>query len=593
MNKKEINKEKNYSYIQAVEENADAITKEEKLARAIGDVEEKYIEESKPKFSGKIKVFKIASCAACLALLIIGGVLIGNLMSKDKEEAGMAAKASQYENLDELLEHFGISKDDAPKDGHSDFYVTTKGYFEGGYESGVVTYEGNIYKILDNKVQIIRENDINGDIVGEIKGNANQIKRIDNKLIVADLDYYENGDYRENADSIYRVYDLSTADNPKLMNTYTFSANSSTYAIVGDELWFLSWEGACGCGHGNGYYESKMTTNGETIIWSDEEITILGDPTVIQYVAITKVKVETGEVVDKHAFYGEIEKIYWSEEWMVIDAYSGTQKGALYMYDMDDLTKPTSSLDLYNTAKDEGGCGGYRISSVLVEDNIIYAVGSSYKANDRSVEQVTALIWDTQKNKVLIENKEEGKEVDISDVIWDEKTALCTISGGSVLVEFKKDEINFTGYKEEASTEKKYYKNYPIDDELYVKTSEKYDSIAVYQYLFDGNAARACEVDVDIMGEKKVAKVLVIDENTLAVVVKMLEDTTDSSEMSYMTYELQVYKIVREGRMTLELVKSEVIGTAMTNVYASYKIYEKDGVKYLTSDITRGFIPIN
>ena len=593
MSKKEINEEKNYSYIEAIEGKNDAITKEEKLVRAIGGVEEKYIKESEPKFGAKIKVFKIASCVACLALLIIGTVLISKLISKDNKEEGMAAKSSQYENLDELLEHLGISKDDVPNDNHSDFYLGTKEYFEGEYESGVVAYEGIVYKILDNKVQIIRENDLNGEIIGEIEGNANNIRRTDNKLIVADIYCYENDHYKENADSIYRVYDLSTPDTPKLINTYTLSSNSSTYAIVGDELWFLSWDGACGCGYDNGYYEAKITTNGETFTFSDEEITILGDPTVIQYTAITKVNIETGKVVDKHVFYGELEKVYWSEEWMVIDSYSGTKKSALYMYDMDDLTKATNSLDLYNTAKDKGECEGYRISSVLVEDNIIYAVGSSYKANDRSVEQVTALIWDTQKNKVLIENKEEGNEVDINSVTWNEKTAVCCISDGSVHVEFDKDEIKFTGYKEETSAEKKYYKNYPIDEELYVKTSQKYDSIAIYQYLDDGYVARMCEVDVDILDEKKVAEVLVIDENTLAVVVSTQEDTEDATGLAYLTRELQLYKIIREGRIALELVKSEVLGTKMRNVYASYKIYEKDGVKYFTSDKTREFVPIN
>lgn len=440
MSKKEFSEEKKYSYIEAIEENKNGMSGEEKLMRAIGDVEEKYIKESEPKISSKIKVFKIASYVACFVVLVLSGILINNLVGKNKVEDGGVVEVSEYKTLDELLEHLGISKDDVADGNHSDFHLEIEKHFGDKFEKDLVTYGSYVYKIVGDKVLVTKINNMSGEIINEIEGNANHLTIAKDMLIVRDEYTYINERYEDNPSPTYRIYDLSTPDKPKLSNTYTFGSGSSDYAIVGEELWLLSWDGACGCGYENGFYEPKIMMDDETIIWSDEEVTILGEPSVIQYVAITKINIGTGKIVEKQVYYGEISKVIWSENWMVVDVDPMGKKGAFYVYDMDKIDAAKGKLDIDDISENIAKSGWYKLSDAVVENGKVYIIGISYPIENRGDEKVSALIWDTKSNEVIWRNTE-GGITDIKSIEWNGNSTLCSTNLGAISIEFEDGEI--------------------------------------------------------------------------------------------------------------------------------------------------------
>ena len=307
-----LDQEKNYRYVEAVEEDKNsAKSNEEILLDALGGVDDKYVEEAKPRLSGKIKVFRIASIAACFMAVVLGGIWVGSLVRKNMtEDAGVKeAESTEFETLDKLLEYLGISKDKKGTGGDKIYYP---GIINRNYENStgmVEAYGGFIYKVCDGELQIRNQKDTQGGDIYTLEGNVNEVAIVKDKLFVLDGYVVEDENKKLKKDTTYRIYDLEVPNEPKLINTYVFNTTGTYMYIIDSEVIFGMSDGACECGHGNGYYAPEVTIDDELVTWSDEEISILGVPSVIQYVAFLEIDLENGGIIEKQVYYGIIEKV--------------------------------------------------------------------------------------------------------------------------------------------------------------------------------------------------------------------------------------------------------------------------------------------
>lgn len=156
-------------------------------------------------------------------------------------------------------------------------------------------------------------------------------------------------------DSSISFYNITDLSNPSFITEYTFERSVSVYRVE-DELYFIFSDGVCACGWSrtddmSEYYPS-YSRDGKADKWGDEHISILGEPTRVDYVAVMKLSLETFDVIDKRAYYGDIIKFNYGTDWFAISTQT-IKKGEgyvlnpdVYTFDSSDTLKHTGKIDL-------------------------------------------------------------------------------------------------------------------------------------------------------------------------------------------------------------------------------------------------------
>lgn len=336
---------------------------EKKLIEAIGDVEERFVEEAIPIKIRTISVFQMASVAAVFVVMIIGVVVLFTT-NRGKEEGGdievtrapiraplpggmdteVGNYISEFKTLDELLEYLGENEEHSKVDGPTEYRS------EVGEISGVVTsddvgaYKGYMYVVKDRKVNIVDLNNKEAGAVSVMDTDANKCIVADGKLIVLTWisleDISSNGVSPEKGKEAYevRVYDLSNLIEPKLEYEYVQNGSYVTSYVVEGKFYLFTGDGECSCGYNGGdkeKYKPGLSVKGKEIKWTDEDIYILGTPTLLQYLSMTEIDIVNGEMTNKKTFYGNIEKTHIGTDWIAIETYNFSEKKSrIYTFDM-------------------------------------------------------------------------------------------------------------------------------------------------------------------------------------------------------------------------------------------------------------------
>lgn len=604
MSKENFDKEKNYSYVEAVDEEIiTPRTDEERLLAAMGGVDDKYIEEAKPKISRRIKVFKIASCVACIIAVVLAGIGVSGIIKNSPTEDAKVeeVKTARFETLDELLEHLGISKEDKGRGGDKIYYPGIIRQNSGNDSKTAETYGGYIYRVCNEKLQIISEKNIQGDEVYTLEGNVNDVAIVKDKLIVLDGYVVENGRETLNKNTIYKVYDLKIPYEPKLINTYVFNAHGTYIHIRNDEIVFEMRDGACGCGYGNGYYAPEVTIDDELITWSDKEICVLGNPSVIQYAAFGRIDIETGKIVEKQAYYGMIENIYLGEECLAIETKSMDGIQEMYAYKIDHLSTNLGGFDIVSTAKQTGECEDFEIKSISMENNILYAVGISKELDNKENTQISALLWDVQSKRIIWENISIGKDGRIDSVTWSEKKAICNMNNvtddskeAKVYVEFYDDEIKMTKGVMVTNDEESYYGYYTLSETIYARrNSEENNVIAIFECLDSGDVENVYQTRIEDDVKIEIIDVVPLKNNIIGIITSKKDLAPNENDEYNTVVELRQYRLVTEGGVSLEFLSSSEIRKGYRAYRENYRIYEKEGKQYLIFDRSEEIIPVD
>ena len=465
----------------------------ERLIDAIGNVEEKFIEEATPTIRRKtVNVFQIASVAAVFAVMIIGGAVLLNT-NRGKEEgkenitvtrapimatlpADDDKETSEFESVDELLEYLGKNEEHPKVDGPLDYRI------EIGETVGMVVnedggiHEGYRYVVKDRKVNIVDLNNKDGEATAVMDIDANRCIVADGKLIV--LTWISLEDVSSNEVSLekrkeaqeVRVYDLSNQVEPKLEYEYVQNGSYATSYVVEGKFYLLTGDGECSCGYSGGdkeKYKPGLSVEGKEIKWTDEDMYILGTPSLLQYALMTEIDIANGEMTNKKTFYGNIKKTHIGTDWIAIETYNySDRKSKIYTFDMSRNAEYIGAIDgdkIKSILKWEWDIDVSEYHSSFLRYDSMRKIGGEYQI----VSELS--YWEKEdsecKTLILALTMQESGNVSIRmvspkdkiltfvcDILWDENRAICTVDGRTdgdeeldytsfAIVDFDKSEI--------------------------------------------------------------------------------------------------------------------------------------------------------
>lgn len=176
------------------------------------------------------------------------------------------------------------------------------------------------YHIGETAVYISRLDGGQTKNVGKIDVLADGIFICNNNLLV--ISQYHSGDdlLNEEMSTCVKIYDIAVPQNPVLQDEYIQGGGLTACWMSGADLYLITGDGVCACGWSRlddpaGYYPS-LSHNGNPAAWGDDDISILGEPTRVQYAAITAINGNSREVISKKALYGNILSLFYGEDWL-------------------------------------------------------------------------------------------------------------------------------------------------------------------------------------------------------------------------------------------------------------------------------------
>lgn len=359
--------------------------KDYELLDAVGGIDAKYVENADRMIKSRrsflwVKMIPAAACFVLIltaAIVTLPGILKGprsvtppgfsddpevmpsgtDKILGDSNEGNVIAYGSTsdtYTDLPSLLSY--LSNHDIHDEGRMDASGGGS-FFPAQGESGqlekaelvestgvAVDITGKYsYHIGEAAVQISLLDGGNTKNVGSIDVLADGIFICNDHLLIISQ-YMSGGDILNEELSVHvNIYDITVPHNPVLQDEYTQLGRLTACWMVGANLYLVTGDGVCACGWSrlddtSAYYPA-LSHNGEVMEWGDEDISILGEPTRVQYSAITAINGNTCEVVEKEALYGNIRKLFYGEDWIAVTAASETDKArenpVLYTFNSD------------------------------------------------------------------------------------------------------------------------------------------------------------------------------------------------------------------------------------------------------------------
>ncbi len=387
------------------------------LFNAIGEIDDDILARSETAKSYKPRLMlRIAAIAACLCILL-SAAAVGLIykFGSEKENSDLDSSSDihsgkldtgkptseKYKTLDELLADLSANDNHAntlgsgvatssDSDGIEYF---TKVYVKGDYKFEIADSYPKITQVGDEiRYEFIKTED------------KVHIKRIDEdgyytNIVNRDIDaerfmLYNDILIAEN-DYAIRFYSITDPSNPSFITEYTIERGASLYRAE-DELYFILSDGVCACGWSrtddvSEYYPS-YSHDGQTDKWGDENISILGEPTRVSYVAVMKLSLETFDVIDKHAYYGDIEEFNYGPDWFTITTKTRKKSDGyvlnpdVYTFDTAKTLKHTGKIDvaaIFGREKkvflsEKGYADDIRMISVAKIDGKIRIIGGDY-----------------------------------------------------------------------------------------------------------------------------------------------------------------------------------------------------------------------
>lgn len=430
--------------------------KNENLLNALGQVDDSFIVEAAPGGNKKRAWAKWGVAAACFCIVAAGAVAAllpgpaGPEPSVDPlpPVPGDHEKpvTSEYSSLEELLAHLSQYDyhDDRKADATGGGHISTTGFFEG---AETVSLGGVAYDISPD----LREVGVyqNGEKLGSVGGFAERLFILGDRLIIMSCEETGGNETDPEMSTKARIYSLSDPKEPKLVNEIVQRGElSAGYAAEG-RLYLMTADGECACGWSRlsdtSGYVPALSVDGESISWGNEDITILGEPVSVRYLAVSIIDPAAGKVTDKHAFYGNIADAFYGEDWLVLNVKAETDKvievPTLYAFHTGEAFDYISKVALSavfgvgNVEKRANGAladgEGAAVSSVSMSGGTLRLVGNYYKRSGGTAENsllVMAVdLYDGDFTyEVLSLNHLSASAFD--EILWEEDRVIMSLS---------------------------------------------------------------------------------------------------------------------------------------------------------------------
>ncbi len=352
-----------------------------KLNEALEYIDDRYLtlaeetEVSKKKFGNRqLWGWCVAACLCCV-LIIVGTVSLqkkctkpisdkqqmadsqdfvtpdiiiipGNLGDVQEAPESAGPTSDTYENLEELLaylgEHGELHGEREQKDATGNDSVDNMQFIKA---RDVISYEGYVYRISEEgNVQIYKEG--TSELISELDtGTTHMAKELflhQDRLVVIG-NFEEGNELEPEYRSCIEIYSVTNPVNPEILDSYVQNGKLSACYMVAERLYLLTADGVCACGYSRlsdvNEYHPKLYHKETEIPYQDSEISILGEPDRVQYVAATTLNIRLLEIEEKQAFYGNIESISYGSDWLafVIARQNGerTVHSEVYTFDTE------------------------------------------------------------------------------------------------------------------------------------------------------------------------------------------------------------------------------------------------------------------
>ena len=201
------------------------------------------------------------------------------------------------------------------------------------YGARAVAYNGFAYYIGDGKVKISEIDSSTDRNYAPIDYAASELFLCGDMLIIRG-ERTEGNELDYETYSVVRMYDLTDPANPVLTNEYEQKGEVIACYTAMEKLYLFTSDGVCACGYLRyddiNEYKPTLTFNGENVLWEDSDIYILGEPTAVNYVAVSVFDAHKGEITEHQAFYGDIDDVFYGiiydECWLVLEVQSRTEE---------------------------------------------------------------------------------------------------------------------------------------------------------------------------------------------------------------------------------------------------------------------------
>lgn len=442
----------------------------EDLYKSISGIDNDIIERSEKEVKKSSKrpwIKKWCAVAACVVIIAVGmvwGVISSNRNVSDStddpatgDSAFQDLKTSDtYSSLSDLLEYL------SDNDNHSESAGDGSGRGTSDAESGdtsyslidsknAAVYNGFLYHIGEEKVYISKLNGGNTENVGSIGFSADYMFIYGERLVLTGSYVSGGNELDEEMSAKVLVYDLSDPESPVLIDEYVQLGDVCACYLEGENLYLLTSDGVCACGWSRlddlSEYVPKLSHNGGAIEWGEDDISILGEPTSVNYTAAVKINTISGKIEDKQAFYGDVKDVFYGSGWLALNV-SGEMAEymtmpEIYTFDCTDSFEYTgriSAADIFSIGEkveltdNMRPDGTYPWIISLSRENDIYRIlgGVSVKNGEKKTNSLLAVAADMKKGESVYET------LDISDkeffsydeIIWEKNRAI--ISGGEM-----------------------------------------------------------------------------------------------------------------------------------------------------------------
>ncbi len=330
--------------------------KREDISGALAFLDDELIDETARVRAGKKwtakKLWKWGALAACLCLVLgaaarwlphgSGPVVppgpVDPVTVPDGNGTPLATSET-YATLDELLAYLSGHDDHGGRqDGGGDKSANGSGGGAVARGTTAAAYGGYAYHVayIDGRYKVLVSALDGSGAQSSINFPAQQLFLWKDRLVLV-REFAEGGEDEVgviDADPEWSVlvglYDLADPARPEAMEEYVLRGELTACWMDGGRFYLLTEDGVCACGwsrlEDTSGYVPQLTVGGEDVLWGDEDINILGEPVRVEYTAALALDAETGEVLDKQAFYGNIANVYRGPGWLALLVSAETEK---------------------------------------------------------------------------------------------------------------------------------------------------------------------------------------------------------------------------------------------------------------------------
>lgn len=302
------------------------------------------------------------------------------------------------------------------------------------------------YHIGEAAVYISRLDGGDTESVGSIDVPADGIFICNDHLLIVSR-RQSNGDVLDQEMSVdVKIYDITVPQRPMLLDEYTQLGDLTACWMSGANLYLITSDGVCACGwsrlEDSSKYYPSLSHNGETEEWADHDITILGEPTRVQYAAVTVINGNSREVVSKEALYGNILKLFFGADWIAATVAGETEavRENPVIYTFDGEMKFTGKVDTAkcmnapktNVLKDYIPQNGVylHVDSVTNQGGIYRVIGTYMVRNESGTASsfmAIAANTETKEESSRLLSAEMYPYGSITEILWEENRAVVSV----------------------------------------------------------------------------------------------------------------------------------------------------------------------